>query len=101
MGRSNHLNRAKAIAKRLSFDVEESLVPKEPPTKKTNWKCKEKLPRKFKFVDDGTFLSKLKMAVGHTRAGRDLDLDLDLARVASLDLDLGGRDQIMPRSRNF
>jgi hypothetical protein len=43
-----------------------------------------------------TFIKRL-----NPRAGRDLDLDLDLARMASLDLDLGGRDQIMLRSRNF
>ena len=54
-------NNARAV--RLDFStVGESDVPPEAPTKSTNWKWIPRDPRVFKFVDDGTILSKVNMA---------------------------------------
>ena len=46
----------------------DTTVPREAPTKKTNWQWKDKPPALFKFVDDGSILSKINMynaEVGH------------------------------------
>ena len=63
-GASRRANMLKSRARRLTFEAVESQVPKEPPTKSTNWAWRPRTLRKFKFVDDGTFVSKLNMAVG-------------------------------------
>jgi hypothetical protein len=54
-GRSNRLNAEKARARRLTFDTPEHPVPHEPPSKGGTWKWNNRIPRMFKFVDDGTF----------------------------------------------
>ena len=59
VGSSREKNRAKA--RRLFSVVRENDVPTEPPSKGGTWKWKKKKTRKFKFVDDGSFLTKLNM----------------------------------------
>ena len=68
VGHSRTLNRAKATARRLSFSAQQANVPREPATKKNTWKWREQIPRKFKFVDDGTFVTKLNVVSGFTEA---------------------------------
>ena len=61
--RFNHKAR-NVRARRLSFGAQPQMkvVPYEPPTKSVGWKWLEKLPAFFKFVDDGTLVTKINMA---------------------------------------
>ena len=45
--------------RRRLFSELDVTVPNEPPTKATNWRWETKVPALFKFVDDGTILSKV------------------------------------------
>jgi hypothetical protein len=54
-------NMRRIRARRLSFNAMQEVVPPEPPGKAGTWKWKAKEPRKFKFIDDGTFISKVNM----------------------------------------
>ena len=67
--------------RRLEFgqEHEDVTLPYEPPTKKTKWKWKDKTPAVFKFVDDGTILSKINMynAVRQEQDGCTIHLKRD------------------------
>ena len=64
---------AKNIRRRkLSFQAPTpSPVPQEPPTKKVNWKWIARLPRLFKFIADGTIVSKINMHNAQTETAPD------------------------------
>jgi hypothetical protein len=63
--------KARNMPKRRRIDfasVElEATLPYEPPTKKTKWQWRDKLPALFKFVDDGSLFSKVNMYNATTR----------------------------------
>jgi hypothetical protein len=72
VGQARNADRARN--RRLEFGPERP-VPYEPPAKGGTWKWVDKFPRKFKFVDDGSFISRLNMQNG-----------------VSLSLDQGGKE---------
>ena len=57
-------------------------VPEEPAAKRGTWKWVAKIPRKFKFIDDGTLVSKVNMVATldevRVMEGRELRFKRDI-----------------------